>query len=240
MEHVGDDADLVQRAAKEKLVGGQPHQIELAGRHHDHAIGSRGKVVVLHAARLEIGRHGFAGRAKVHDRLANLLHLRPQAARRGRTNDQPGHARVHLGLVNRVNRRAQRRRLPQELAEDVRRLDLAEWRANVQVQRGVRADRHGAATSCDSTTTPTTEASIARKIRERTTKMPRRADTSTLLIGVYSGRTTDDGRRQPGDSASSGPGEGPLRPGCAQRRHRQRRARHPTGPQSRRAAVPVR
>ena len=61
----GIDAELVERAAEEQLVGRETGEIELAGRHHDDAVGRRREVVLLRAAVFEIGGDRLAGRLEI-------------------------------------------------------------------------------------------------------------------------------------------------------------------------------
>ena len=79
---VGLHADLVQRAAKERGVRGEPLHINPAGREQKNAIGRGGQVVLSFGAGLQIGTDAFAGLPKVENRVTDLLHLPPKTGNR--------------------------------------------------------------------------------------------------------------------------------------------------------------
>ena len=73
VQQVGRDAQLVERAAEEQLVGGRAGHVELSTGHQQHARRRAGQVVVTNAAAFEIGHHRLARRAEFHDGRAQFL-----------------------------------------------------------------------------------------------------------------------------------------------------------------------
>ena len=69
--------DLVERAAKEHLVGGDAGEIERAGGHQEDLVGRAREVVLAVSAVFEVGVERLARLLEIDERVAQLLQLSP-------------------------------------------------------------------------------------------------------------------------------------------------------------------
>ena len=135
--HVGDDAELVERATQEECVGCDTRQVDFRGRHDGHAVRSRRKVVAAVVGSGKVGVDRFARRLEVEDRVAQFLHLAPIGRREAHGLEQHGaNARVGLRLAKRIDERTNRRRPRPQEGDDVAWRGLLEIAADLEHQHG--------------------------------------------------------------------------------------------------------
>ena len=179
----GVDADLVEGAAQEHLVGGEALEVEHARRQEHHLLARRGEEVLLLAAVLEVGDRLLAGLAEVEDGVADLLAAGPERRAADRLQHQALHPPVGLGAAD------ARRSAPAPSAGP-RRTDRTARR--LRPRPGRRPD--GGPAPCSTGTlgpppasdavnhTPAADSSEATTINPSTSQTPRRAATVRAFL----------------------------------------------------------
>ena len=141
VQRVGKRADLVERAAQEQLVAGHAGQVERRRRHQEDLVAGAGEIELLLAAVFEVGDDRLAAsvlKSRIASRTSWTL-PHSAAVPVGRITTLVTRL-IDLGLAQRVDQRAHRRRSLEELADHAARLDLLQVAADAQHERGVAVD----------------------------------------------------------------------------------------------------
>ena len=136
MERIREGAELVEGAAKEKLVARHAGEVERRRRHEEDLVAGARQVVGLVAAVLEERDNRLLRPLEVDDGIAHFLHLAPERRVAGRTDDDARDAPVDARLAQRIDDGSHGRRRFEEHTEAPR-FGLLETAAHLEHQRRV-------------------------------------------------------------------------------------------------------
>src|ERR1700722_1605307 len=136
---LGDDFQLVERAAKENSLSHHAANTYGGGRDEPDFLAGAGQIIfrILDAVVTQVADARLAAAAKLKQVSANFFQFSPTGCQRRDTNDQAGDARVGAGLVERVNVIVEHGDGAVESAEEVRGALLFDLAAGVHHQDGI-------------------------------------------------------------------------------------------------------